>query len=922
VRIYAVVAALSGAAALIFEHLWFRSASVALGSSMWSSAIVLSAFMAGLALGSVGAMWAEPRLSRPLRAYGGIEIAIGLTGLVVLVVLPQLSGWLAPAFASVASSPLAVSLLRLFVAFSLLVVPAVCMGATLPVLMRALALSAASFGGKLGWVYGANTAGAVAGVLASEVILVPAFGLVGAGLVAAGLNGMAAFLAFTAAPAVMRREQGARPRTARSARVKAEENRDRGSASRPIPLLAAAFLCGAIFLAFEVATFRFLLLFFTALSTNFAAMLAVVLAGLATGGFAGARRLRRYPQVDVLLPAVAGTAGVALVLSYRLFPIALGHALTLEPTAAVVVAVLAFALPLAVLSGLLFAAVGHALYQTGLGDTRATGLLTMANTIGAMSGSMLTGVFLIERVGLERLFLWFAVAYGLVALLLVAATARPAEARRHRSLWSVAAAFGGALLLFPAGQMDAVFLRFPINQLSAAGERRVALKEGQLETLQYLRADTLGRPDYHRLVTNNHSMSSTDLRSRRYMRLFAHMPSILHPAPENAVLLGVGLGVTVKALTEDARFRSIDVVDVSPDIPAMLPVVYPEAAENPLRDPRVRLHVEDGRFFLATTSERYDVITAEPPPPHYAGVSDLYSREFFHLLAARLKPGGIATYWLPVHDVKADEAKAIVAAFLEAFPETTLWTGSGLDWIMMGLKPPGGGVTDEAFRAWWTRPPLSGRLREIGLERPEALGALFLADGPRLRAWVGDTPPVTDNFPRRISMAAPRDGTDTAAFVALMTARERPVNFAASPLIGSMWPPGLRAASLNEFARQSLVDAVLSLPALGVGDLQRLLGEDPIDPLLVKALFWRHNVDFDRTRALLSAEPGLDGVGLAEHRAQLALMNGNPREAADWLAQSISPRASELVTIRAYCLVLAGEKAAAERLLAAARRGS
>jgi spermidine synthase len=88
VKIYAAIAALSGAAALIFEHLWFRSASIALGSSMWSSAIVLSAFMAGLALGSVGAMWAEPRLARPLKAYAWIEIAIGLTGLAVLVALP------------------------------------------------------------------------------------------------------------------------------------------------------------------------------------------------------------------------------------------------------------------------------------------------------------------------------------------------------------------------------------------------------------------------------------------------------------------------------------------------------------------------------------------------------------------------------------------------------------------------------------------------------------------------------------------------------------------------------------------------------------------------------------------------------------------------------------------------------------------
>lgn len=894
----ATIAALSGAAALVFENLWFRSASIALGSSVWSSAIVLSAFMAGLASGSVGATRIEPRIKRPLHAYGWVEIAIGATGLGVLLVLPQLSGLLAPAVAPAESSLVAVNVVRFCVSFFLLAIPAAGMGATLPLLLGALAGSPAEFGGKLGWVYGANTIGALVGVLACELVLVPRIGVAGAGLVAAALNGIAALLAFARA-AVQRTP--ARTNRARKAAAKPE----RVPLGRPLPFLVAGFACGAIFLAFEVATFRFLLLFFTALSTNFAVMLAVVLGGLAIGGFAATWRIRRQADVAGLLPMAALLAGTALALSYRLFPYGLSRALTLDTTLAIVVSVVIFALPLSVISGLLFTALGQALYRTGLRDARAAGLLTASNTVGAMAGSMLTGLFLIERVGLERLFLLLAIAYGAVAVLLIAAIAPASVAWRRPAVLVSMALFSGGLLLFPIGQMDAVFLRFPINALTEAGERRVALKEGQLETVQLLRADSLGRPEYYRLVTNNHSMSASDPRHRRYMRLFAHLPSILHPAPESVALFGVGLGVTAKALTEDSRFTAIDIVDLSPDIPAMVPLVFPGVDENPLADPRVRLHVEDGRFFLASTSERYDVITAEPPPPHYAAISNLYSREFFTLVADRLKPGGMATYWLPVHDLKVDEARAIVAAFTDAFPETTLWTGSGLDWILMGLKPPGGGVNDEAFRGWWTRPPASQRLREIGIERPEVLGSLFIADGPRLRAWVGGTPPLTDNFPRRISLAAPREADDTAAFVTFMTASERPVNFIASPLIESLWPEGLRAASLNEFRRQSAVDAILSLPRLTVSDLQRLFGDGPIDPLLVKALFWRHGVDFDRAHALLRDAPDFQGVGVAEYRAQVALMNGDFGEAADWLARSVSPKAAEFATIRAYCLARA-----------------
>src|SRR6185295_18901469 len=114
-------------------------------------------------------------------------------------------------------------------------------------------------------------------------------------------------------------------------------------------------------------------------------------------------------------------------------------------------------------------------------------------------------------------------------------------------------------------------------------------------------------------------MSASEVRSRRYMRLFALLPRMLHPAPRTAALVGLGLGVTAKALTDDARLDRVDVVDISRDIPAMLKVVYPASGESPLDDPRVRLHVEDGRFFLETTTMRYDVITGEPPPPHFAG---------------------------------------------------------------------------------------------------------------------------------------------------------------------------------------------------------------------------------------------------------------------------------------------------------------
>ena len=103
------------------------------------------------------------------------------------------------------------------------------------------------------------------------------------------------------------------------------------------------------------------------------------------------------------------------------------------------------------------------------------------------------------------------------------------------------------------------------------------------------------------------------------------------------------------------------------------------------------MHIEDGRQFLLLTTGRYDVITAEPPPPHNAGIVNLYSREYFDLVRERLVDGGVVTYWLPTRDLTSGEAWSITAGFCGAFPDCTLWTGYGLDWMLAGTRGLGSG---------------------------------------------------------------------------------------------------------------------------------------------------------------------------------------------------------------------------------------
>src|SRR5207249_681185 len=149
-----------------------------------------------------------------------------------------------------------------------------------------------------------------------------------------------------------------------------------------------------------------------------------------------------------------------------------------------------------------------------------------------------------------------------------------------------------------------------------------------------------------------------------------------------------------------------------------------------------------------------EVITGEPPPPKVAGSVNLYTEEFFSIMNSRLKEGGIATFWLPVDQLKVSEAKAILRAFRNAFPNTSVWASADEDWIMMGVKGPGRRVEEGDIRRLLSNPGTGADLRRMGIEVPEQLGALFLMDGEEIDRITGEIAPLTDFYPKRLSDAA------------------------------------------------------------------------------------------------------------------------------------------------------------------------
>ncbi len=773
----ALIFFLSGASALIFESLWFRLAGLSLGNSVWSASLVLAAFMGGLALGNGLIARLHRRVLHPIRLYAGLEFAIGLAGIAVVLLLPKLPVILGPALGGLADAPLLLNTVRLTIAFAILVVPAIAMGATLPVLVHALSRQDSNFGASVGWLYGWNTLGAMLGAISAELFLVPIFGILNSGMLALIFNLIAALVALS-----LSRDHEAAPMPAR---LMADATQNMGAHSRRY--IAVAFLSGALMLALEVVWFRFLLLTRDGTGLIFAVMLAVVLAGIAIGGLIAAHLFKQDDRAYRWLRHVTAASAVLVVLTYWGYDFFAVYQDSADTTTRAFIGFATFLmLPVATLSGIAFTMVNRAVKDDLGSSARTAGIATFYNTIGAMLGSLGAGFILLPIVGMELSFFLVAAAYGLVAFVV---PSEP-ETSRPSILWArgaIAAALG-CLILFPFGLMERTYFSGQLVWLP--NHHLVETREGLTETIRYYRRDAFGEPKYYRLVTNGHSMSATSLASQRYMKLYVYLPIALNPDTRNALLVSYGVGQTAKALTDTQGLESIDIVDISEDVMEMNSIVYP-GDDNPLRDGRVNVHIEDGRFFLNSTENRYDLITSEPPPPKLAGVVNLYSQEYFELIRSRLSPGGFVTYWLPVQQLDQMDTLAITRAFCNAFEDCSLWSGVGLEWMLVGSNGADSQPDVAEFSAQWNDPQVAPELIALGLESPAQLGSLFMADSEMLMNLTAQVAPVTDNFPSRISPRQVENQGYVEIYDWLMHEGERVERFRNSSLIGRLWPEEL-----------------------------------------------------------------------------------------------------------------------------------
>jgi hypothetical protein len=331
----------------------------------------------------------------------------------------------------------------------------------------------------------------------------------------------------------------------------------------------------------------------------------------------------------------------------------------------------------------------------------------------------------------------------------------------------------------------------------------------------------------------------------------------------------------------------------------------------------MHVHIEDGRYFLQASDRQFDLITGEPPPPGIAGVENLYSREYFQLMHDRLADGGVVTYWLPLADLSDVSAKAILRAFCDAFDDCSLWNGAGTNLMMVGSRNQRGGAGEQQFRAQWNTPRIAAEMKQLGVERPEQLGALFIGDAAFIRALIGDAPALTDDNPKLIEapFSSPAAGSDLLAPMAdTGAARTR---FQTSPLIARIWPATLIPSSVPYFDVQHVIDAhmygSLVTQSLVLEDVHRILtGSTVATPVL-----WRLASNSDIQQLISSATPEeLMNPLLQYHLAIRLLSERNYRAAADAFDRATeSPQIRDnAFVLYIYSLCMSGQRAKAQQI--------
>jgi spermidine synthase len=768
---------LSGATALVYQTIWGRTLHLVFGTSQFAIATVLSAFMAGLALGGFWMSRHADRVRRPLLTYGLLELFIGAYALVFPVLLDLVTPIYLNFHRAADPSPLVYGLFQFALVGVLLLAPTTCMGATLPLLARFVTTRLGDAGDRVGLLYGVNTFGAVVGIGVAGFWLLPAAGLQLTTICAAVANGL-----LGAAAVLLSRTHG-------EGVDDIVVQKDLEAEVLPIgysAVLLVAALAGFSGLVYEVAWFRLMALVLGASTYAFSTMLLAFLVGIAVGGAAGGRpadaAMRRWGLRGPLLGLAALQLGVAVVsysmmyvyqelpfLYVRLFDMttaAVGTFFSLKIALAALVMT-----PPALLMGATFpflvrAAIGAR--EEGLG--RQVGRVYGANTLGAIAGSALAGFVFLPLLNVVGTVLT-AAGMNLLGALVAAVAAAAAGGRAlapRLGLGALGFAAAAALAVRWPPPWDPMLMtsamykyvadfddhsREGILNFTKSDFDLLFYEEGMSTVVTVAQSRTSGNI----WLANNGKIDASTTVDMPTQVLVTHLPALLVDEPETGVVIGLASGITLGAMILHDAFQDIQVVELEPAI-VEASHFFDDHNHRPLEDPRVDIFANDGRnHLLLAAPETWDVVVCEPSNPWISGVSNLFTREFWEMGKARLKPGGVWGQWIQLYGMDDDDLRSLLGTFADIYPYLYLFsTIEDADVVMVASEDPLDLSVENLQARLDERPAVAAELAQVDITDAISLLARLQLDRDAILSFAGDAERNTDDN-MRVEYSAPRN---------------------------------------------------------------------------------------------------------------------------------------------------------------------
>ena len=700
IRLFVILAFfVSGASSLMLEVVWSKGLGHVLGNTLEAITTVVAAYMGGLALGASWAGRSGAGQKRPVRSYGLLEIGIGIFGLVSPWLIHSLDGPIGAAYEAFGAASPVYFTLRFLGTFALLLVPTTLMGATLPILVS-WGSRRADLARVLGTLYAVNTAGAVIGTVLAGFILLPTIGLSATAMIA-GVTSLTLGLAMVLAAGNV--GEAARDGAASPAPTPAAAAAPN---ARPRLMLVLFALSGAVSLSTQIAWSRVAGILLGSSVYSFSLVLATFLVGIAAGAALIVPMItKKGPSWRLFAVLQWIAAGGILYASIRIadapwdllsrIVMAKGnvHGLWIQES----LLLAGFMLPACLAFGAIFPVATRLSAFPGDTASRTTGRAYGWNTFGTITGSLLAGFVLVHWLGMQGTLL----GVSGVALVIgaVAWFGAPQPVKKRSSIPEgapitalvvpalVIAAFILAVVFSPPwnrGLLSVGVFR-PLVATNAmrsltpesaraglreqmAQEELLSFVEGRQGTVTVHKTRTT--PPIIAIRFNGKTDASTSLDMQTQI-LAGHLPLMWAPDSARVAIVGYGSGVTVgSALTH--AVKSVDVVEIEPAV-LLADQYFRPYNNNPLADPRLTVHIDDGRMFIGHATQAYDVIISEPSNPWLAGVNNLFTVEFYKLVKQHLTKGGVFCQWMQFYEMSGITLGLLMRSLHEVFPQAQIF---------------------------------------------------------------------------------------------------------------------------------------------------------------------------------------------------------------------------------------------------------